>query len=90
MRAPTASSCPDWRTIRRSRPWWPPSRWPLNLLPGIGLDRLAELGVRRVSTGSPLFRAALYATAKTAIAVRDGLPLPAGIPGYAENDALNR
>jgi 2-methylisocitrate lyase-like PEP mutase family enzyme len=63
---------------------------PLNLLPGISLDRLAELGVRRVSTGSLLFRAALHATVEIAQAVRDGEPLPAGIPGYAEVDALSR
>ncbi|WP_034090950.1 isocitrate lyase/PEP mutase family protein [Streptacidiphilus albus] len=65
---------------------------PVNLLhrPGLGLDRLAELGVRRVSTGSLLFRAALQATVTTAVAVREGGPLPAGIPGYAEVDALSR
>ena len=65
---------------------------PVNLLhlPALGLDRLAELGVRRVSTGSLLFRAALNATVTTALAVRDGEPLPAGIPGYAEVDALSR
>ena len=65
---------------------------PVNLLhrPGLGLDRLAELGVRRVSTGSLLFRAALNATVTTAVAVREGEPLPAGIPSYAEVDALSR
>ena len=65
---------------------------PVNVLhlPALGLDRLAELGVRRVSTGSLLFRAALNATVTTALAVRDGEPLPAGIPGYAEVDALSR
>ncbi|MFJ1975448.1 isocitrate lyase/phosphoenolpyruvate mutase family protein [Streptomyces sp. NPDC087903] len=65
---------------------------PVNVLhlPALGLDRLAELGVRRVSTGSLLFRAALNATVTTAVAVRDGEPLPAGIPSYAEVDALSR
>ncbi|MEV5279465.1 isocitrate lyase/phosphoenolpyruvate mutase family protein [Streptomyces sp. NPDC052811] len=65
---------------------------PVNVLhqPSLGLGRLAELGVRRVSTGSLLFRAALHATVATAVAVRDGMPLPAGIPGYAEVDALSR
>lgn len=65
---------------------------PVNVLhlPAFGLDRLAELGVRRVSTGSLLFRAAIHATVTTALAVRDGDPLPAGIPGYAEVDALSR
>ncbi|MGW1075154.1 isocitrate lyase/PEP mutase family protein [Streptomyces sp. NPDC002537] len=65
---------------------------PVNVLhlPALGLDRLAELGVRRVSTGSLLFRAALNATVATAVAVREGEPLPAGIPSYAEVDALSR
>lgn len=65
---------------------------PFNVLhlPALGLDRLAELGVRRVSTGSLLFRAALNATVAAAVAVRDGEPLPAGIPSYAEIDALTR
>jgi 2-methylisocitrate lyase-like PEP mutase family enzyme len=65
---------------------------PVNVLhlPAVGLDRLAELGVRRVSTGSLLFRAALHATVTTALAARDGGPLPVGIPGYAEVDALSR
>jgi 2-methylisocitrate lyase-like PEP mutase family enzyme len=65
---------------------------PVNVLylPAVGLDRLAELGVRRVSTGSLLFRAALHATVTTALAARDSGPLPVGIPGYAEVDALSR
>ncbi|WP_327352322.1 isocitrate lyase/PEP mutase family protein [Streptomyces sp. NBC_01304] len=64
---------------------------PVNVLhlPALGLDRLADLGVRRVSTGSLLFRSALHATLTTALAVRDGLPLPVGIPTYAEVDALS-
>lgn len=61
---------------------------PLNVLPGLPLDRLAELGVRRVSTGSLLFRAALHATVATARAVRDSMPLPPELPGYAEVAAL--
>ncbi|MGW1771109.1 isocitrate lyase/PEP mutase family protein [Streptomyces sp. NPDC002104] len=65
---------------------------PVNVLyePALGLPRLAELGVRRVSTGSLLFRASLHAAVGTALAVRDGGALPAGIPGYAEVDALSR
>ncbi|MGW7195644.1 isocitrate lyase/PEP mutase family protein [Streptomyces chryseus] len=64
---------------------------PVNVLhlPALGLNRLADLGVRRVSTGSLLFRAALHATVTTALAVREGEPLPAGIPDYAEVDALS-
>ncbi|BCB77215.1 isocitrate lyase/phosphoenolpyruvate mutase family protein [Phytohabitans flavus] len=47
---------------------------PLNVLfvPGLDLDRLAALGVRRVSTGSLLFRAALTAAVETAAAVASG------------------
>lgn len=65
---------------------------PVNVLhqPAMGLDELADLGVRRVSTGSLLFRAALHATVTTAIAVRDGEALPAGIPSYTDIDALTR
>ncbi|GAA0434691.1 isocitrate lyase/phosphoenolpyruvate mutase family protein [Streptomyces luteireticuli] len=65
---------------------------PVNVLhlPALGLDRLADLGVRRVSTGSLLFRAALHAAVTTALTIREDEPLPAGIPGYAEVDALSR
>jgi 2-methylisocitrate lyase-like PEP mutase family enzyme len=53
------------------------------------LDRLAALGVRRVSTGSLLFRAALHATVAWADAIRDGAALPAGeLPAYAEVQRL--
>ncbi|GAA1626390.1 isocitrate lyase/PEP mutase family protein [Catellatospora bangladeshensis] len=48
---------------------------------------LADLGVRRISTGSLLFRAALAASAQTAVAVRDGLPIAAGLPSYAQVNA---
>jgi 2-methylisocitrate lyase-like PEP mutase family enzyme len=49
---------------------------------------LASLGVRRISMGSLLFRAALAAAVRTAEAVRDGGRLDAGIPGYADVNAL--
>jgi 2-methylisocitrate lyase-like PEP mutase family enzyme len=52
---------------------------PLNILftPGRHtVARLAELGVRRISTGSLLFRTALQATLGTAEAIRTGQPLP--------------
>jgi 2-methylisocitrate lyase-like PEP mutase family enzyme len=64
---------------------------PLNVLyqPTSSLEELAGLGVRRVSTGSLLFRAALHATVTTALAVRDGDRIPTGIPSYAEIDALS-
>lgn len=59
---------------------------PLNVLylPGRHTRRrLADLGVRRVSTGSLLFRAAVDATVTAALAVRDGAPSFGGVPGYA-------
>jgi 2-methylisocitrate lyase-like PEP mutase family enzyme len=47
---------------------------PVNVLyvPELGLPRLGELGVRRVSTGSLLFRTAMRTAVKTAAAIRDG------------------
>lgn len=60
---------------------------PLNVLAGtLPLPRLAELGVRRVSTGSLLFRAALDAAVAVAARLRDGEPAPPATP-YAEVDA---
>lgn len=59
---------------------------PLNVLATPGgptVRQLAELGVRRVSTGSLLFRAALQATVQTARAVAGSDPVPPGIPSYA-------
>jgi 2-methylisocitrate lyase-like PEP mutase family enzyme len=55
---------------------------PLNTLPvpGLTLTDLGELGVARVSTGSAPYRAALYAAAQVARAVRDGQPLPPATP----------
>jgi 2-methylisocitrate lyase-like PEP mutase family enzyme len=48
---------------------------------------LADLGVRRVSTGSLLFRAALAACVETAEAVRDGLAVRPDLPSYAQVNA---
>ena len=45
---------------------------------------LADLGVRRISTGSLLFRAALAAAVDTALAVRDGRDVRTDLPSYAE------
>lgn len=45
---------------------------------------LTDLGVRRISTGSLLFRAALAASVQTAVAVRDGLPVAADLPSYTQ------
>jgi 2-methylisocitrate lyase-like PEP mutase family enzyme len=55
---------------------------PVNLLviPGRSLRDLAEWGVRRVSTGSLPYRAALDAAVAVADAVRDGQPAPAATP----------
>ncbi|WP_158887079.1 isocitrate lyase/PEP mutase family protein [Amycolatopsis anabasis] len=64
---------------------------PLNVLflPGRHTaGRLAELGVRRVSTGSLLFRASVHAAVTAAAAFRDGAPVPADIPSYAEIQRL--
>lgn len=60
---------------------------PLNVLflPGQHtVASLTDLGVRRVSTGSLLFRAALAASVDTALAVRDGLVVRTDLPSYAE------
>ncbi|MEU0561605.1 isocitrate lyase/phosphoenolpyruvate mutase family protein [Dactylosporangium sp. NPDC006015] len=61
---------------------------PVNVLHdpcGPTLAELTALGVRRVSTGSLLFRAALAATVEAARAVRDGTPVrTAGLPTYAD------
>jgi len=52
---------------------------PVNVLaiPGLSLRDLAALGVRRVSTGSLPYRAAIHAAAQAAVAVRDATELPA-------------
>ncbi|KIF66748.1 hypothetical protein HY68_33140 [Streptomyces sp. AcH 505] len=62
---------------------------PVNVLvvPGLTVERLGELGVRRVSTGSLPYRAAVQAAVRTALSVRDGHPdLPEATP-YAELQA---
>lgn len=61
---------------------------PLNVLalPGLSLPALAELGVRRVSTGSLPYRAAIHAAVGVAAAVRDGRAVPAATP-YSELQA---
>jgi 2-methylisocitrate lyase-like PEP mutase family enzyme len=55
---------------------------PLNVLavPDLPLTELARLGVRRVSTGSLPYRAAVDAAVQVAIGVRDGQPVPAATP----------
>ncbi|HEX5543336.1 MAG TPA: isocitrate lyase/phosphoenolpyruvate mutase family protein [Micromonospora sp.] len=66
---------------------------PVNILylPGQHtVGRLAELGVRRISYGSLLFRTAIAATAATALAVARGEPLPEQVPSYVEVNQLAR
>ena len=61
---------------------------PVNVLPvpGLSLADLAALGVRRVSTGSLPYRAALAAAVDAAEAVREGSAPPRSVP-YAELQA---
>jgi len=61
---------------------------PVNVLaiPGFSLAELVRLGVRRVSTGSLPYRAAIHAAAQAAVAVRDATQVPAADP-YPEMQA---
>ncbi len=58
---------------------------PVNVLvvPGLSLAQLADLGVRRVSTGSLPYRAAINAAVEVAHNVRNGVPPPAASPYMA-------
>lgn len=60
---------------------------PLNLLAQRDVRALARLGVRRISTGSLPFRAALGAAVAAVCAVRDGEPAPPA-PGYEQVQRL--
>ncbi|HEY0951914.1 isocitrate lyase/phosphoenolpyruvate mutase family protein [Nocardioides sp.] len=64
---------------------------PLNVLitPGLSLRELADLGVRRVSTGSLPYRAAIDAAVHVATAVRDG-EVPPAATSYADAQARIR
>ncbi|MEU6678584.1 isocitrate lyase/phosphoenolpyruvate mutase family protein [Streptomyces sp. NPDC046925] len=65
---------------------------PLNILfaPGaLTYRRLAELGVRRVSSGSLLFRAALHAAVEAAHSIGGGGAVPDDLPSYADAQALS-
>jgi 2-methylisocitrate lyase-like PEP mutase family enzyme len=55
---------------------------PVNVLahPTLTVDELGERGIRRISTGSLPYRAAIDAAVRAAIAVRDGGPAPAATP----------
>ncbi|MFK3984282.1 isocitrate lyase/phosphoenolpyruvate mutase family protein [Micromonospora sp. NPDC050397] len=66
---------------------------PVNILflPGLHTaTALASLGVRRISTGSLLFRATLAASVETARAVRDGGPVRVDLPSYGEVNPESR
>jgi 2-methylisocitrate lyase-like PEP mutase family enzyme len=65
---------------------------PLNVLanPELSPRRLAELGVRRVSTGSLPYRAAMRAALDAATAARDGRPTPAALSYPDLQDRLVR
>ncbi|WP_225447764.1 isocitrate lyase/phosphoenolpyruvate mutase family protein [Streptacidiphilus sp. P02-A3a] len=66
-------------------------RVPLNILyspTGPTLSRLGELGVRRVSLGSLLFRSALEAAVRTAVDVRENRTPTGRPPSYAEVQRL--
>ena len=61
---------------------------PVNTLviPGSSLSELSAFGVRRVSTGSLPYRAAVRAAVEVADAVREGRAMPAAVP-YPELQA---
>lgn len=64
---------------------------PVNMLyslAGPSIAELAALGVRRISTGSLLYRAALAGIVDIARAVRDGGAIPSGIPTYRKIQAI--
>jgi 2-methylisocitrate lyase-like PEP mutase family enzyme len=65
---------------------------PLNVLamPGFSPADLAAIGVRRVSTGSLPYRAALSAAVAAAIATRGGLKFPAAISYQDVQERLTR
>jgi 2-methylisocitrate lyase-like PEP mutase family enzyme len=78
---PGAAAPDDIRAIVQATPL------PVNVLfqpDGIPLGGLAELGVRRVSYGSLLYRVALHAAVTVA---QEGRP-PAGVPSYAQVQGL--
>jgi 2-methylisocitrate lyase-like PEP mutase family enzyme len=65
---------------------------PLNVLamPGVSPVDLAAIGVRRVSTGSLPYRAALRAAVRVAIATRGGLPFPEAVAYPDMQEQLTR
>lgn len=69
-------------------PRWRCWNAPVNVLaiPGLSPRDLGALGVRRVSTASLPYRAAIHAAAQAAVAVRDATELPAAY-AYPEMQA---
>jgi 2-methylisocitrate lyase-like PEP mutase family enzyme len=65
---------------------------PLNVLvhPRLSVAELADLGVRRVSTGSLLFRSALGASVKAALAAREGQGIDAGMSYQDVQELIGR
>jgi 2-methylisocitrate lyase-like PEP mutase family enzyme len=63
---------------------------PVNVLahPSLTVAELAELGVRRVSSGSLPYRAAIDAAVNVANALRDGQPTPAATPYWEVQSRL--
>ncbi|WP_345632083.1 isocitrate lyase/PEP mutase family protein [Rugosimonospora acidiphila] len=83
---PGASDPADLRAITSELPV------PVNVLviPALSLRELGELGVRRVSTGSLPYRAAIDAAVGVARGVRDGGEVPTATPYPAMQDRLVR
>ncbi|WP_369173310.1 isocitrate lyase/phosphoenolpyruvate mutase family protein [Streptomyces sp. R28] len=66
---------------------------PLNILytpTGPTVPHLADLGVRRVSLGSLLYRRALGAALEAAVDIREGRTPQGALPSYGAVDALSR
>ncbi|MCU1415128.1 MAG: phosphonomutase-like enzyme [Microbacteriaceae bacterium] len=65
---------------------------PVNVLvvPNLTLEQLGDLGIRRVSTGSLPYRAAIDAAVAVAVAVRDGEDVPKATPYPEAQGRLER
>ena len=63
---------------------------PVNVLahPSLTVAELGELGVRRVSSGSLPYRAAVDAAVNVANSLRDGKPVPAATPYWEMQSRL--